>query len=140
MKHEVLKTGACLYSIPYFEDERGALNVFEIVKELPFVCKRIFYTYSVPGGSVRGEHAHKRCEQFLIAVQGSVEVVVDDGVQRDKVLLDSPSKGLHLPAGCWGEQRSHSGDCILIVLASEPYMNEDYIRNYQEFLSWKTKK
>ena len=130
-------TGAELYDIPHFEDERGALDVLEIARELPFGCQRIFYTYTVPAGSVRGEHAHKRCEQFLIAVRGTVRVAVDDGTRRDEIILDSPSKGLHLPAGCWGEQSSHSPDCILLVLASLPYDNDDYIRTYDAFLNWK---
>lgn len=137
MKSTAYPSGAVLYEIPYFADDRGALNVLEIARELPFGCERIFYTYTVPEGSVRGEHAHKVCEQFLIALRGELRVAVDDGVCRDEILLDSPSKGLHLPAGCWGEQFSHSTDCILLVLASRPYENEDYIRSYDEFLVWK---
>ncbi len=111
--------------------------MLEITRELPFECQRIFYTYTVPEGSVRGEHAHKKCEQFLIAIRGEVHVAVDDGTRRDEIVLDSPSKGLHLPAGCWGEEFSHSPDCILLVLASLPYENEDYIRKYEDFLAWK---
>lgn len=130
-------SGATLYDIPRFADERGAINILEIAAELPFGCQRIFYTYTVPEGSVRGEHAHKACEQFLIALRGKVHVAVDNGTCRDEILLDSPSKGLHLPSGCWGEQFSHSPDCILLVLASLPYDNSDYIRDYREFLAWK---
>ena len=137
MKSTSYASGAVVYEIPHFVDDRGALNVLEIARELPFGCERIFYTYTVPEGSVRGEHAHKVCEQFLIALRGELRVAVDDGVHRDEILLDSPSKGLHLPAGCWGEQFSHSTDCILLVLASRPYENEDYIRSYDEFLAWK---
>ena len=137
MNSKTYPSGAVLYDIPYFADERGALNVLEIARELPFGCQRIFYTYTVPEGSVRGEHAHRRCEQFLIALRGQVCVTVDDGTRRDEIVLDSPSKGLHLPAGCWGEQHSHSPDCILMVLASLPYENGDYIRSYDEFLAWK---
>ena len=91
--------GATLYEIPYFVDNRGALNVLEIARELPFVCRRIFYTYTVPEGQVRGEHAHKACEQFLISLRGKVSVSVDDGDHRDEFMLDSPSKGLWLPSG-----------------------------------------
>lgn len=137
MKSLSYPSGAVLYDIPYFADERGAMNVLEIVRELPFGCQRIFYTYTVPEGSVRGEHAHKKCEQFLIAIRGELHVAVDDGNVRDEIVLDSPSKGLHLPAGCWGEQFCHSEDCVLLVLASLPYENTDYIRNYDEFLAWK---
>ena len=137
MKSTLYASGAVVCEIPHFVDDRGALNVLEIARELPFGCERIFYTYTVPEGSVRGEHAHKVCEQFLIALRGELRVAVDDGVHRDEILLDSPSKGLHLPAGCWGEQFSHSTDCILLVLASRPYENDDYIRSYDEFLTWK---
>ena len=114
------------------------MNVLEIAHELPFGCQRIFYTYTVPEGSVRGEHAHKQCEQFLIALRGILKVRVDDGLGHvDDIVLDSPSKGLWLPRGCWGEQSGHSDDNILLVLASHPYDNADYIRSYDEFLRWK---
>lgn len=137
MKAISLPSGAAVYEIPYFADDRGALNVLEISRELPFECRRIFYTYTVPQGSVRGEHAHRECHQFLIALRGSVSVAVDNGAVRDEIVLDSPSKGLHLPPGRWVEQRSHSEDCILLVLASQPYDNADYICSYGEFLAWK---
>lgn len=130
-------SGAVLYDIPYFADARGALNVLEISKELPFECRRIFYTYTIPEGSVRGEHAHRVCEQFLISMRGVVTVSVDDGLgHRDEIVLDSPSKGLWLPHGRWGEQSSHSTDNVLLVLASRPYENEDYIRTYGEFMDF----
>ena len=137
MNSKSYPSGAVLYDIPYFADDRGAINILEIARDLPFGCPRIFYTYTVPEGSVRGEHAHRQCEQFLISIRGKVSVLVDDGEHRDKFMLDSPSKGLWLPAGCWGEQFGHSPDSILLVLASLPYDNADYIRSYDEFLKWK---
>ena len=138
MRKTSYPSGAVLYDIPYFADARGAMNVLEIEHELPFGCQRIFYTYTVPEGSVRGEHAHKRCEQFLISLRGDLTVRVDDGRGHvDEISLDTPSKGLWLPAGCWGEQSGHSEDNILLVLASLPYDSADYIRSYDEFLSWK---
>ena len=140
MKSYRYASGAVLYDIPYFADERGAINILEISKELPFECKRIFYTYTVPEGSVRGEHAHRVCEQFLISLRGVVKVLVDDGKgNRDEILLDSPSKGLWLPHGRWGEQSSHSADNVLLVLASEPYDNLDYIRDYDKFIAYAAK-
>ena len=137
MNSKSYPSGAVLYDIPYFADDRGAINILEIARDLPFGCQRIFYTYTVPEGSVRGEHAHRTCEQFLISIRGKVSVLVDDGEHRDEFMLDSPSKGLWLPAGCWGEQFGHSPDSILLVLASLPYDNADYIRSYDEFISWK---
>lgn len=138
MQSQTYPSGSVLYEIPYFVDSRGAINILEIQRELPFECRRIFYTYSVPEGSVRGEHAHKACEQFLISLRGDLTVKVDDGRGHvDEISLDTPSKGLWLPAGCWGEQSGHSKDNILLVLASLPYDNADYIRTYGEFLAWK---
>ena len=131
-------SGAVLYDIPHFADARGAMNVLEIARELPFGCQRIFYTYTVPEGSVRGEHAHKKCEQFLILLRGILTVKVDDGRRHvDEFVFDTPSKGLWIPAGSWGEQLSRSPDSILLVLASLPYDSDDYIRSYDEFLVWK---
>lgn len=139
MKQTRFPSGAVVYEIPYFVDSRGAINILEIKKELPFECQRIFYTYTVPEGSVRGEHAHRACEQFLISLRGSLVVTVDDGRgHRDSIVLDTPSRGLWLPHGRWGEQLGHSPDNILLVLASLPYDNSDYIRDYNEFLSWKS--
>ena len=128
---------AQMINIPSFADLRGELSVIEIQKILPFPVKRLFYTYNVQSFQVRGEHAHKKCEQFLIAVNGSLHVIVDNGTIREEYVLDSPAKGLHLPSGCWGIQYKHSSDCVLLVLASEEYDNNDYIRNYDEFLRFK---
>ncbi|OQA86123.1 MAG: dTDP-3-amino-3,6-dideoxy-alpha-D-galactopyranose 3-N-acetyltransferase [Lentisphaerae bacterium ADurb.Bin242] len=126
-----------VYSIPSFSDVRGELSVLEFEKLLPFPVKRMFYTYGVDSNNVRGEHAHKTCEQFLIAAAGSLHVIVDDGDNREEYVLDSPKIGLHLPAGCWGIQYKHSADCVLLVLASHSYEAEDYIRNYDDFLQYK---
>ena len=130
-------TGAKLIDIPSFSDARGDLSVLEIEKILPFPVKRIFYTYGVDSGEVRGEHAHKTCEQFLIAVHGSLHVIVDDALNREEFVLDNPARGLHLPSGCWGIQYKHSPDCVLLVLASASYDSDDYIRSYDDFLKFK---
>lgn len=130
-------TGAKLYSIPSFSDVRGDISILEFSKKLPFNIKRIFYTYGVKSTEVRGEHAHKVCEQFLIAVHGSLNVIVDNGSCREEYVLDSPTKGLHLPSGCWGIQYKHSPDSVLLVLASHEYDAKDYIRDYNEFLKYK---
>lgn len=130
-------TGAKIYSIPSFSDLRGDLCVLEFEKILPFPIKRIFYTYGVDSAEVRGEHAHRLCEQFLIAVHGSLNVIVDDGKNREEFFLNTPTKGLHLPAGCWGIQYKHSSDCVLLVCASHGYDVSDYIRNYDDFLEYK---
>ncbi len=126
-----------IYPIPSFSDVRGELSVLEFEKILPFPVKRMFYTYGVSSDNVRGEHAHKVCEQFLIAVAGSLHVIIDDGDKREEYVLDTPREGLHLPSGCWGIQYKHSPDCVLLVLASHSYDAGDYIRNYDDFLKYK---
>lgn len=99
----------------------------------PFTVNRIFYVYGVRAGDTRGYHAHKTCEQFLICLNGSVNVVCDDGYERKVYTLDSKLKGLHIPPMVWAEQFYHSPDTILVVLASKHYDEDDYIRDYEKF-------
>ena len=114
----------------------GEPPAFEFVgRDLPFVVRRSFLIYNVPNAEVRGEHAHRQCEQFLMAVKGSVRVRVDDGRQREEFCLDSPGLGLHLPPMVWGTQYRYSEGAMLLVLASLPYDPADYIRDYGEFLT-----
>ena len=117
------------------EDLRGNLTVCEFEKELPFTPRRHFMVYGVPGKDVRGEHAHRVCHQFLIAAQGSVAMVADDGTMRKESLLDHPSKGFYLPPLTWGIQYKYSADAVLLVYASHTYDAADYIRDYDEFLT-----
>jgi hypothetical protein len=121
-------------ALPLFVDERGKLSVGEIGAGLPFVPHRYFLVYDVPHSSARGGHAHKKCEQFMIAVSGSVAIALDDGSDRVNHVLDRPDLGLHVPAYVWGEQRYLTPNSRLLVLASEPYDREDYIASYDEFL------
>lgn len=114
-------------------DMRGSLVAVELAEDVPFVPRRFFMVYDVPSRDVRGEHAHRECEQFLVCVKGSVRAIVDDGSTRREFLLDRPDMGLHMPAMTWGTQYSYSGDAILAVFASLPYDAEDYIREYVEF-------
>lgn len=115
-------------------DMRGALAAAEVGRELPFVPKRAFLVHAVPSEEVRGEHAHRRCAQFLICVHGQVSAMVDDGRQRADYRLDAPDIGLHMPAMIWGTQYRYSADAVLLVLASEAYDPQDYIRDYAQFL------
>lgn len=105
----------------------------EIGRELPFMVQRSFLVYNVPNAEIRGEHAHRRCAQFLIAVKGSIHVVADDGARREEFCLDHPRLGLYLPPMTWGIQYRYSEGAVLMVLASEPYDPADYIRDYAEF-------
>lgn len=119
--------------LPYFNDMRGSLTPLQFGKGLPFDTKRIFLVYGVPNNHVRGEHAHRECKQFLVAVKGEVSVVVDNGSQRTEVRLDNPTMGLYLPPMVWGIQYKFNADAVLMVAASHEYDAADYIRDYQEF-------
>lgn len=125
--------GVTLHHFKAVEDLRGKLTVGHFNDEIPFQPRRYFIVYDVPSKDVRGEHAHLRCHQFLICVQGSVSVIVDDGSQAQEVTLDRPDMGLFLPAMTWGTQYKYSDQATLLVFASDPYDSTDYVRDYQEF-------
>ena len=126
--------GVQLRRFPLVTDLRGSLSVGEFDKEVPFAPKRYFLVFDVPTAETRGEHAHLACQQFLVAVKGSVSVVADDGEHREEFLLDRPDLGLHLPAMTWATQYRYSRDAVLLVFASEHYDPADYIRDYASFL------
>lgn len=130
-------SGPVLYSLSNIHDSRGNLVVGEYEKELPFKPERIFMVYDVPSAKVRGAHAHKECHQFLIATHGSVNVILDDGTNREEYILSDAFTGLYIKPGVWGIQYKYSADAVLLVLASHGYDASDYIRNYNEFLAWK---
>ncbi|MFV8824861.1 WxcM-like domain-containing protein [Thauera sp. WH-2] len=115
------------------EDLRGALAVGEFPVDVPFVPRRYFLVFDVPSAETRGEHAHHRCAQYLIAVSGSLHVLVDDGHAREEILLDRPELGLYIPPMVWGVQYRYSPGAVLLVFASDPYDPDDYIRDYQAF-------
>jgi acetyltransferase-like isoleucine patch superfamily enzyme len=125
---------AYLTVLPGFRDARGTLAVAEMAEVLPFPPERTFFVYNVPSQYVRGEHAHRVCQQFLICAHGSVSVVVDDGANRKEVVLDSPQAGLFIPPLIWATQYRYQSDSVLVVFASHPYDPADYIRDYDEFL------
>lgn len=126
---------ARLYRFRHVADLRGDLCVAELERELPFVPRRHFVVYNVPSEKTRGEHAHHHCHQLLACVHGSCAVVVDDGVRRREIRLDTPELGLHLPPMTWATQYKYSADAVLVVFASDLYDPKDYIRDYREFLA-----
>jgi UDP-2-acetamido-3-amino-2,3-dideoxy-glucuronate N-acetyltransferase len=126
---------APLFKLRKATDMRGSLVAMELESQLPFVPRRFFMVYDVSSSDVRGEHAHRQCEQFLVCLSGSVRAITDDGKNRQEYLLDSPDIGLHMPAMTWGTQYGYSPDAILGVFASRPYEDSDYIRDYSEFIS-----
>ena len=127
--------GVTLHRLKQVKDLRGSLSVGEFARDIPFAVKRYFLVYGVPSAETRGEHAHRRCHQFLICVHGSCAALADDGSRRQEFLLDRPDLGVHLPPMVWGTQYRYSSDAVLLVFASEHYDAEDYIRSYDEFLA-----
>lgn len=115
----------------------GKVSFIEGLCDIPFEIKRVYYSYGVKPGNVRGGHAHKVLEQFLICVNGAIEVLLDDGFgQTEKLVLDSPEKGLLLGPDLWHTMRWIEENSVLLVLASGHYDESDYIRNYNAFVSW----
>jgi dTDP-4-dehydrorhamnose 3,5-epimerase-like enzyme len=133
------KTNDCnLITIDQIGDRRGHISVVENNKEVPFEVKRIYYLYDVPSGEERGGHAHKDLEQLIIAVSGSFDVIVGDGETEKTFSLNRPNKGLYFTSGLWRKINNFSSGAICLVLASHKYDEKDYIRNYNEFLSYKS--
>ena len=127
--------GVTLHRLPFVQDLRGMLSAGEIGKHVPFEVKRYFLVFGVPGKEVRGEHAHRTLQQFLVCAHGACHVVADDGENREEFVLDSPSVGVYVPPMIWATQYKYTQDAVLLVLASAPYDASDYIRDYSEFCS-----
>ena len=127
--------GVRLHSLTKAVDLRGSLVAGQVDGELPFAPARFFVVYDVPSVEARGAHAHRECAQFLVCLSGSVRAIVDDGTNREEYLLDRPDRGLLVPPMVWGTQYRYSSDAVLLVLASEGYDGDDYIRDYDDFLA-----
>lgn len=121
--------------IPKIEERRGNLSVIEN-DTIPFDIKRVYYLYDVPTGSERGGHAHKDLQQFLVALSGSFDVVINDGKEETIITLNKPYEGLLIKSGIWRELRNFSSGSICLVVASEVYIEEDYIRDFDEFVKY----
>ena len=117
-------------------DERGQLVALEEFKDIPFDIKRVYYMYDTVSGVSRGHHAHKHLEQILICVHGSCNILLDNGTEKEVVLLDKPNEGLYIANDIWREMFDFSPDAVLMVLASELYDEADYIRDYEAFLEF----
>lgn len=122
-----------IIDIPKISDTRGNLSVVEN-NTLPFDIKRVYYLYDIPSDSFRGGHAHKEQLEFLIPLSGSFEVVVDDGYKKETVMLNKPNRGLLIPTGIWRELQNFSSGSVCLVLASDVFSEEDYIRSYDDFI------
>ena len=121
----------------HHSDRKGNLTVVENGKDLPFNVQRDYYLYDVPGGESRGSHAHMELEQLIVAASGSFMVTLDDGKERRSFLLNRPYQGLYVKSGMWRDLSDFSSGAVALVLASDVYKEEDYIRDYQEFLRFR---
>jgi UDP-2-acetamido-3-amino-2,3-dideoxy-glucuronate N-acetyltransferase len=122
-----------LIHLPLIREPRGSLTFGEYDAHLPFIPLRYFIVFDVPAGQTRGQHAHRRVSQALVCLAGSVAVAVDDGQRRDEIILDSPARALMVPPGVWAAQTFSAG-AGLLVLCSETYDADEYIRDYGEFI------
>lgn len=126
-----------IIDLPQIKNRAGSITPLHNNKDIPFNTKRVFYIYDIPGGEDRGAHAHKECHQLLVAVSGSFEVELDDGVNTQIVSLNRPYYGLHIPPGIWAAEKRFSSGAICLVLTSHFYNEEDYIRNYNQYINYK---
>jgi len=121
--------------LPKISDPRGNLTFIECNKHIDFPITRVFYLYDVPGGADRGGHALKECHQLLVAISGSFDVILDDGANKKRVQLNRSYYGLHIPPLIWREMDNFSSGAVCLVLASRGYAEDDYYRDYQDYLS-----
>ncbi|MBC2580268.1 FdtA/QdtA family cupin domain-containing protein [Clostridium sp. DJ247] len=125
-----------MYTFDEIFDNRGVLVAIEQIKNIPFDIRRIYYMYNVDKNISRGFHAHKTLEQVLICINGRCKILLDNGREKETLVLDKKNLGLHIGPGIWREMFQFSKDAILLVLASDYYDENDYIRNYEEFLKF----
>ena len=122
-----------LISLPKFLDDRGNLSFVEQLQHIPFEIKRSYWIYDVPGGQVRGGHAYRENEEFIIALSGSFDVILDDGKQRQEFLLNRSYMGLYVPKGIWRHMQNFSTNSLALVLASTFFDKNDYIYDYERY-------
>ena len=125
-----------LITIPRITDPRGNLAVIEN-GVFPHDIKRVYYLHDVPSGAYRGGHAHKECVELLIAVSGSFEVVLDNGITKERVTLNKPSEGLLIDVNVWRELENFSSGSVCLVMVSTEFDEDDYIRDYEDFINYK---
>ena len=125
-----------IIDLPKHTDPRGNLSFAENIKQVPFNINRIYWIYDVPGGEARGGHAYKENEEFIIALSGSFDVILDNGVEKKCFALNRSYYGLYVPKGVWREIDNFSTNSVALILSSTPFNEEDYIRSYDEYKVW----
>ena len=128
-----------IIDLPKFLDARGNLSFVEQENHVPFKIRRTYWLYDVPGGECRGGHAYKENQEFIVALSGSFDVVLDDGKEKKTFSLNRSYNGLYVPKGLWREMENFSTNSLALVLSSTKYDAKDYIRNYEEFLKYANK-
>lgn len=123
-----------IINLPKILDRRGNLSIIEEFKNIPFKIERTYWIYDVPGGEARGGHAYKENQEFIVALSGSFDVILDDGAGKKTYHLNRSYYGLYVPKGVWREMNNFSTNSLALILASTPYNVEDYIYDYQSFL------
>ena len=126
-----------IINLPKIEDKRGNLSIIEELKQIPLTIERTYWIYDVPGGEKRGGHAYYRNEEFIVALSGSVDVILDDGTEKHVFSLNRSYYGLFVPRGWWRQMQNFSTNSLALVLASTPYTEEDYIYDYEAFKAMK---
>jgi hypothetical protein len=124
-----------IIQLPIYKDARGNLTSIESRIHIPFDIKRVYYLYDIPGGSERGGHAHKELHQLIIAMSGSFDIILDDGIEKKRFHLNRAHNGLYICPMIWRELENFSSGSVCMVLASELFSEDDYYRNYDEFIS-----
>lgn len=127
-----------IINLPKIEDTRGNLSLIEEKEHIPFEIKRVYWIYDVPGGEFRGSHANKELHEFIVALSGSFDVVLDDGKKKKKYFLNRSYYGLYVPNLIWRSLENFSTNALCLTLASEQFSEDDYIRDYDEFLKLNT--
>ena len=128
-----IENGPRIIELPKFLDKRGNLSFIEEFKQIPFKIERTYWIYDVPGGEHRGGHAYRENEEFIVALSGSFDVVLDDGINKTTYSLNRSYYGLYVRKGIWREMNNFSTNSLALILASTPYSQDDYIRDNQEF-------
>ena len=130
--------GSRVINLPKFTDPRGNLSFVEQLTHIPFEIKRTYWIYDVPGGETRGGHAYKKNEEFIVALSGAFDVIVDDGKEKKRFALNRSYYGLYIPAGLWRTMENFSTNSLALVLSSTKYDKDDYIRDYEQLLQFST--
>jgi uncharacterized RmlC-like cupin family protein len=128
---------AIIINLPKIEDPRGNLSIIEEEKNIPFKIERTYWIYDVPGGQKRGGHAFKEQQEFIVALSGSFDIVIDNGNEQKTFSLNRSYYGLYIPAGLWRQMENFSTNALAIVLSSTTFSEDDYIREYADFLKQK---